>query len=592
MMKLCNESYDVIVIGAGGGGLRSAIGAAQEGAKTLVICRGRANRSGATLLAGANISADIACDGETLSRLGVSQGNKKDTKDDWFADIVREGFYLNHQELVKLYVETAGDRLGEMIDWGMEVHGMEGAREVSVFGSDILDTMMKRCRALDVSFMEDTLFADLLLRDGQVCGVVCVDLYSGELFAVQSRAVVLATGGAHNIFNENSGSSDLCGEGQAAAMRAGAETVDMEMVSFCPTVVTWPTMYKGNILPYILFSTGYGRVMNKYGKTFTDRYLSKSVERLALDSEWNKMLLSYALNAEIQAGRGTRQGGLYYALDLHPQEILEELYQDLPPLKTGIYADIMKIFESDRSLVIKPAAHYFEGGVRIDTDCATTVPGLYAAGECTGGLFGANRVSAATTEMMVEGAVAGKNAAAFARGSQLPAPDTAQMDAIEAELLKPFQNKGGLSPEEILARLHAITGEAMPVIRTAEKLTQGIEDVVQLEQELENVTMTTASRAYNREWRRCLELRSMLPVAKTMMKSALVRDESRGVHVRGDALRTSNVKGLYNICFKGLSLEATRLPAVMTRMKPEMGEWRYTEYIEKIVAEEAEEEMA
>ena len=591
-MILSAQSYDVIVIGAGGGGLRSAIGAAQAKARTLVICRGKSNRSGATLLAGANISADIACDGETLACLGVSQGNKKDTKDAWFSDIIHEGFYLNNQDLATVYVETAGDRLAEMIDWGMEVHGMEGAREVSVFGSDILDTMMRRCRELNVEFMEDTMFTDLLMKDGQVCGVVCVDLYSGEIKALRCKAVVLATGGAHGIFGENSGSSDLCGEGQAAAMRAGAEMIDMEMVSFCPTVATWPTMYKGNILPYILFSTGYGRVLNKYGKTFTDRYLSKHVERLALDSEWNKMLLSYALNAEIQEGRGTRQGGLYYALDLHPQEIMEELYADLPPLKNGIYADIMKIFEADRSLVIKPAAHYFEGGVRIDTACRTTIPGLFAAGECTGGMFGANRVSAATTEMMVEGAIAGDSAAAFARDTSLRQPDTAQMEKIEAELLKPFANRGGKSPEQLRRRLHEISAEAMPVIRTAEKLTEGIAAVEALQHEMENVTLSDTARTYNREWRRSLELRSMLPVAKTMFKSALVRDESRGVHVRGDILRTSNEKNLYNIVFRGESLEETKAPAVLTRMKPEIGEWSYTEYIEKIVAEETGEEGA
>lgn len=591
-MKQLNQSYDVIVIGAGGGGLRSAIGAAQSGAKTLVICRGKANRSGATLLAGANISADIACDGETLSRLGVSQGNKKDTKDTWFSDIIHEGFYLNNQDMVSLYVNTAGDRLAEMIDWGMEVHGMEGAREVSVFGSDILDTLMKQCKALQVEFMEDTMFTDLLLKDGQVCGVVCVNLYTGEIIAVKSKAVVLATGGAHGIFNENSGSSDLCGEGQAAAMRAGAEMIDMEMISFCPTVVTWPSMYKGNILPYILFSTGYGRVTNKYGKTFTDRYLSKNVERLALDSEWNKMLLSYALNAEIQAGRGTRQGGLYYCMDLHPQEIIEELYTDLPPLKTGIYADIMKIFEADRSLVIKPAAHYFEGGIRIDTECRSSIPGLFAAGECTGGMFGANRVSAATTEMMVEGAVAGKTAAAFSAGCDQLSPDRDQMNMIEADLLRPFTNKNGQSPEQIRNRLHEVSAEAMPVIRTAEKLEEGIQAVEALQCELENVTLSCTSRAYNREWRRAIELRSMLPVAKTMIKSALVRDESRGVHVRGDVLRTSNINGLYNIVFTGTNLQETKVPAVMTRMKPEIGEWRYTEYIEKIVAEETGEENA
>ena len=243
-MKQFETAYDVVVVGSGGGGLRAAIGAAEAGARTLVVCRGKANRSGATLLAGANISADIACDGATLSRLNISHGKKDDTLDDWFYDVVREGFYLNNQELVQLFVETAGQRLEELVNWGMEIRGMEGEREVSVFGSDILDALYGRAKSLGVEFLPDTLFTDLALRDGQACGVVCLSLTTGEVQCIGAKAVVLATGGAHNLFGANSGSTDLCGEGQAAAWRAGAELVDMEMISFCPTVTRYPTMYK------------------------------------------------------------------------------------------------------------------------------------------------------------------------------------------------------------------------------------------------------------------------------------------------------------------------------------------------------------
>ena len=144
-MKM-EKAYDVIVVGSGGGGLRAAIGAAENGARTLVICRGKANRSGATLLAGANISADIACDGATLDRLGISSRLADDTPEKWFADIVKEGFYLNNQEMLTLFVETAGSRLTEMTEWGLTIRGMEGEREVSVFGYDILDVLYKKAR--------------------------------------------------------------------------------------------------------------------------------------------------------------------------------------------------------------------------------------------------------------------------------------------------------------------------------------------------------------------------------------------------------------------------------------------------------------
>lgn len=582
-MKQFETAYDVVVVGSGGGGLRAAIGAAEAGARTLVVCRGKANRSGATLLAGANISADIACDGATLSRLNISHGKKDDTLDDWFYDVVREGFYLNNQELVQLFVETAGQRLEELVNWGMEIRGMEGEREVSVFGSDILDALYGRAKSLGVEFLPDTLFTDLALRDGQACGVVCLSLTTGEVQCIGAKAVVLATGGAHNLFGANSGSTDLCGEGQAAAWRAGAELVDMEMISFCPTVTRYPTMYKGNILPYIFITTGYGSLLNKFGKTFTSRYLPPKVEQLALESEWNKMLLSYAIQSEILSGRGAKDGGVYFSLPNHPAEILDELYTDLPPLKTGMYADIMKIFEAGRSLTIEPAAHYFEGGIRVAADMHTKVPGLFAAGECAGGLFGANRVSAATTEMLIEGAQAGKSAAAFAAGSDLMQPDGAQLDQLEAALLHPFATKDGPAPHALKKRLHEITGSSLTVIRCEQALRQALADLEDLEAQLQTVSLADGQRVYNQQWRQYLELRNMLPTARAITQSALLRRESRGVHIRSDYFKTDNDQCLYNIVLSGAQFQAQQVPAVLTKRQPEAGAWRYTDYIERVV---------
>lgn len=329
-MKQFETAYDVVVVGAGGGGLRAAIGAAERGAKTLVVCRGKANRSGATLLAGANISADIACDGATLSRLNISHGKKDDTLDDWFYDVVREGFYLNNQDLVQLFVETAGQRLEELVNWGMEIRGMEGEREVSVFGSDILDALYGHARALGVEFLPDTLFTDLALRDGQVCGAVCdagdrrdsdhkcQGRGAGHRRRAQSVCVQQRL---HRSVRRGSGG------GLAGRRRAHRYGDDLLLPHRHPLSHHVP----GNILPYIFITTGYGSLLNKFGKTFTNRYLPPKVEQLALESEWNKMLLSYAVQSEILAGRGAKDGGVYFSLPNHPAEILEELYTDLPP---------------------------------------------------------------------------------------------------------------------------------------------------------------------------------------------------------------------------------------------------------------------
>lgn len=579
------QTYDVIVVGSGGAGLRAAIGAAQQGARTLVLCRGKANRSGATLLAGANISADIACDGASLARLGISTENASDTPEKWFQDLVREGFYLNNQELLTLFTQTAGQRLEELMQWGMKIQGMEGEREVSVFGSDILDALYKAAQDVGVQFFPDTMFTDLLCCQGQVCGVVCLELASGQLKAIGSKAVILCTGGAHGLFSENSGSTDLCGEGQAAALRAGAQLVDMEMISFCPTVICRPYMYKGNILPYILFSSGYGQLLNRVGKPFTSRYLSPKVERLALESEWNKMLLSYAIQSEINQGRGAKDGGVYYYLPERPTQIWDEMYQELPALSKGIYKEIMESLAQGHALNIQPAAHYFEGGVRVSKDMSTTLPGLFAAGECTGGMFGANRVSAATTEMLVEGAQAGLSAAAFAqRTAQLPLP-LQELSRLEEELLAPFTRSGGPAPWQLRQRLHEITARSLMVIRTEEKLTQALAQLEELKEQLSQVSFTDTQRLYNRQWREYLELRSMIPCAQAITRSALLRRESRGVHIRSDHFYTDNQNFLHHIALSGESLAESFLPAASGQAAPESGIWEYTQYIEKIVDE-------
>ncbi len=581
-MQIDNK-YDVVIVGSGGAGLRSAISSAMEGAKTLVISRGKVNRSGATLLAGANISADVACDGETLAKLGISDALEDDTPEKWFDEILKEGFYMNNQELVQLFTKTAGDRVTELVEWGLKIRGMEGEREISVFGSDILDTLYAKAKELDVTFLQDTVFTELLKKDGKVIGVLCLDLYEGKLYPIYAKAVILCTGGAHNVFPENSGSTDLCGEGQAAALRAGAELIDMEMISFCPTVVRYPTMYKGNILPYIFITTGYGTLLNKYGHTFTRKYLSPKAERLALDTEWNKMLLSYAIQSEILSGKASKDGGVYFSLPMHPKEIMDELYTDLPPLKTGIYADIMKIFKEGRSITVQPSAHYFEGGIHINVKCETNIEGLYAAGECSGGLFGANRVSAATTEMLVEGAQAGKYAGIYAKGQSFETLTDEEVNELKNTLMLPFTKEKGVKVNELKKKLHMITQESLPVVRCEKKLKKAWYALEELENDMQEISFEDKQTVYNREWREYLELRNMIPIAKAIVKSAMLRKESRGVHVRSDYLCTDNTNYMKNIILSGEELTERLEPVVATRTIPENGCWEYTDYIERVI---------
>lgn len=572
--------YDVIVAGSGGAGLRAAIGALDEGCSVLVISKGKINRSGATLLAGANISADIAVDGRSLHEMGITSSNKNDSKDKWFDDTVYEGFHINNQELVEVFVNEAADRVKELMDWGMEIKGIEGERGISVFGSDILDSLFKACKEKGFHYLEDNIITDIVTEDSAVRGVICLDINSGEISYIPAKAVVTATGGAHNIFSMNSGSTDLCGEGQGAALRAGAPLVDMEFISFCPTVMLKPEAYKGNILPYIFQTLGYGKVKNKYGNEFTGRYLCKETEELALYSEWNKMLMSYVIQSEIQAGRGTMNGGIYQVLNTEVTNFISELYNDLPSLSKGIYTDILQIIKRGEALVVSPAAHYFEGGVLIDKNMATAVNGLFAAGECAGGLFGANRVSAATTEMLIEGAVAGRSAAKYASGADFRSASQGRLQEYEYQILKPFNSKGTTNVEEIKARLHEITSGSLWILRNGKALEAAFENLMLMNKVLnEETSFVNSNRSYNREWIEYLQLRNGLLCAAAIAKSALERCESRGVHVREDALYTDNLRFLKNCIIKNTNFEVEWRGVKGDRCLPEWGKLDYVDGI-------------
>lgn len=581
-MERC-APYDVIVIGSGGGGLRAAVSAAESGAKTLIIAKGKINRSGSTLLAGANLSADIACDGGSLCKMGLSERNKDDTKDKFFADVCHEGFYLGNQKLIRKFVDGAPDRIKELMDWGMEVLGTEGERGISVFGSAILDALFRRVRELGIEWAENRLFTDVAVEDGRVAGCVCADVLSGEIYYIPAKAVIIATGGSHGIFRNTSGPTDCCGEGPAAALRAGAELVDMEMISYCPAVILAPEMYRGNILPYITNTIGYGSFVNKFGKTFTHRYLSPDVETLALDSEWNKMLLSYAIQREINSRGRNRFGGVYYVIDLSPRELEEELYNDLPSLSKGIYGDIMKIFREGGCVTCAPFAHYFEGGIRVDDEMRTKIPGLLAAGECTGGMFGANRVSAATTEMLIEGGIAGASAASYAKDCAAPQAAGTLLKDIEEELLRPFSAEVGTSPVELRKSMHEVTARALSVIRRGDVLEDALGEISSLRAGLGSVSLSTKDRRYNKEWIEYLQLRNGLLTAAATVKAAYMRKESRGVHFREDYPYTDNERYLKNLVIKDAALDTEWAEPVHTEIHPEPVRKDYIAYVEEVI---------
>ena len=575
-------SCGVLVVGSGGAGLRAACAAAEAGASVLLATKGRVNRSGATLLAGANVSADVMCDGGSLWRMGIKSADPNDTQERWFSDIVHEGFYLNRRELVRQYVEQAPARVSELLqDGAVQTSAEEGGRQIGIPGSAILDVLWRRVRAAGVRVLQDVTLCDLLPDgSGAAAGALLLDIPSGELIAVKSGAVVLATGGMHGCYAFNSGTSGLCGEGQAAAMRLGADMTLMEMVTFCPDVICAPRRFRGNILPYILQCIGYGSLKNRLDEDFLPRYYSDSAIRLALGSEWNKLLLSYAMFHEEQAGRCDEYGGVRYTLAGLTAAQRAELEETLPQLSRGIYRDIMALHDRQGWLSVSAAGHYFDGGIAVNADMSSSVPGLFAAGECTGGLFGANRVAAATTQMLVQGAAAGGSAAKYARDAGARNADPAALERACADALAPLYAAGGGSPRKVRAKVIEAVSQSAGIVRSAQGMAEGLRLLDETEETA--AAPQRRERAANREWLDALETRSLRACGRAILLSSLARGESRGVFVRSDCPATDNDRFLCETLLHGG--EVTLRPVEQGAPAAAPGKADYFEELERVFA--------
>jgi len=363
------------------------------------------------LLAGANISADVECDGNSLYNMGFPEAGKDDSKDAWFEEIVHQGMFLNNQKLVEIYVDDAPDRVRELIDWGVKVSRLESERGISISSRELLDVLMRKVTESGVESESNVEAVDILVTDGRVSGVLGINVVTGDYVVYTAKTVILATGGWHSLYPFTSGSTDLTGDGQAMAYRAGAELINMEMVTFCPNTVLTPRRYQGSIVPYILHTTGYGHLLNKKGEEFLDRYFDREVMDLALHTEWNKLLVSFAESKEIE-GEGTENGGLYFSMKHCPNEVFERIGQEIPGLKQS-YQDMMDRLESGYSLEVAPGAECFEGGIKVNEKYETTVPGLYAAGETTGHFYGTAPNAVSALRALVFGKIAGREAVDF-----------------------------------------------------------------------------------------------------------------------------------------------------------------------------------
>ncbi|MBB3083972.1 fumarate reductase/succinate dehydrogenase flavoprotein subunit [Geodermatophilus sabuli] len=564
-MELERHEYDVVVVGAGGAGLRAAIAAHEAGARTAVVCKSLLGKAH-TVMAEGGIAAAMA---------------NAYPEDNWrvhFRDTMRGGKMLNHWRMAQLHAQEAPDRVRELEDWGAlfdrtpdglisqrDFGGHRYARLAHVgdrTGLELIRTLQQRTVALGIDvYMECTVTRLLTGRgagaaDDAADGVGVTGAFgywreSGRFVAWQAPSVVLATGGIGKSYKVTSNSWEYTGDGHSLALQAGATLVNMEFVQFHPTGMVWPPSVRGILVTESVRGDG-GVLKNSAGNRFMFDYIPDFFRKETAETEdeadrWYddkknnrrppELLprdeVARAINSEVKAGRGTPHGGVF--LDIASRRPADYIRKRLP----SMYHQFKELAEVDitaEAMEVGPTCHYVMGGVEVDPDDeAARVPGLFAAGEVAGGMHGSNRLGGnSLSDLLVFGRRAGLAAAEHARGrvDRAPLPDEALADAARAALA-PFEREGGENPYTVQQDLQQTMHDLVGIIRTAPEMEQALERIAALKERVANLSVE-GHRQYNPGWHLALDLPHMLRVSECIARAALERQESRGGHTRDD----------------------------------------------------------
>jgi succinate dehydrogenase / fumarate reductase, flavoprotein subunit len=550
-----HHSYDVVVVGAGGAGLRAAIAAQDAGARTAVICKSLLGKAH-TVMAEGGIAA--------------AMGNLY-PEDNWqvhFRDTMRGGKLLNHWRMAELHAKEAPERVWELEQWGAlfdrtedglisqrDFGGHRYARLAHVgdrTGLEMIRTLQQRTVSLGIDVFMECTVTDLLKDGDRISGAFGYWRESGRFVVFDCPAIVLATGGIGKSWKVTSNSWEYTGDGHALALRAGAGLVNMEFVQFHPTGMVWPPSVRGILVTESVRGDG-GVLKNSDGERFMFNYIPEFFKAETADSieegdRWYtdkrnnrrppELLprdeVARAINSEIKAGRGSPHGGVF--LDIASRRTPEYIQKRLP----SMYHQFMELAEVDitkEPMEIGPTCHYVMGGVEVDPDSAMSrVTGLYAAGEVAGGMHGANRLGGNSLgDLLVFGKRAGEYAAEYAGslGESRPAVAQADLDLASAEALAPFNSEGGENPYSVHQALQGVMQDLVGIIRTEAELKAAIDRITDLRARVANVSVE-GHRQYNPGWHLAIDLRNMLLVSDGVAKAALERKESRGGHTRDD----------------------------------------------------------
>jgi succinate dehydrogenase / fumarate reductase flavoprotein subunit len=525
--KFETHEHDVLVIGAGGAGLRAAIEALAQDVSVGVVCKSLLGKAH-TVMAEGGIAAAMA---------------NVDPADDWrthFRDTMRGGKMLNNWRMAQLHAQESPARVRELEQWGALFDRTEDGQILQrAFGGhtfrrlchvgdrtglEMIRTLQDRGVHLGFDvYMECTVVQ--LLKDGpRIAGAIAYWREQGRFVVFKAKSVVIATGGIGKAWPITSNSWEYTGDGMALAYEAGADLLDMEFVQFHPTGMVWPPGVQGLLVTEAVRGEG-GILRNKLGERFMEKYDPKRMELSTRD------IVSRSIYTEVREGRGTEHGGAYLDISHKPAEYVK---RKLP----SMYHQFKELADVDITkgpMEVGPTCHYMMGGIRVDAETAqSTVPGLFAAGEAAAGLHGANRLGGnSLSDLLVFGRRAGLAAANHARQVSSPAMDSAQIDRAEKEALEPFQRETGENPYAIHRDLQTTMQNLVGIFRNREDVQRALGELEKFRQRLARVSVE-GSRMFNPGWHLSLELKSMLTISEAVARSALVREESRGAHSRID----------------------------------------------------------
>ena len=529
-MEIKTISTDVLIIGSGGAGSRAAIEVDDAGLKATIVSKGLSFRSGCTGMAEGGYNAVF----KTV--------DKDDSIDAHIHDTLKGGSYLNDKKLVEILVNESPKRLIDLENYGALFDRQESGQidqrpfggqsyrrtcyQGDRTGAELLNALKEEIIKRDIECIEEVMITSLVTDGNQVIGATGLNLKDSSLIYFKAKSVILASGGAGQLYPVTSNTFQKNGDGYAISYRAGADLIDMEQVQFHPTGMVAPESKKGVLVTEAVRAEG-GKLINSEGERFMSRYAPEKMELATRD------VVARSIYQEIIEGRGTENGGVYLDISHLDDDYIDEKLETMVLQFENVGVDI-----KHGPIEVAPTAHHFMGGLKINTDASTSLDNLFGAGEVCGGVHGANRLGGnALADTQVFGKIAGESAAKAAKSTEIKTND--DMVNAEASRIEGLIKKGSIKPQEFKNNIKKLMWEKVAIVREEKTLNEALKELQEMQKDLDNLDVKD-TRQYNTDLVTAIEVINMVEICILTVKSAILRRESRGAHFRSDFPETND----------------------------------------------------